>query len=128
MNISREGRKGRKGKETRSCNSPFPVIPINIMKTSTECFFIVLCIFIAFLPLDKKRARACWAKAVLLIIATIGIAHAAIEIALNSGWLIANCQLSGWLSLARGLLIGFILSLVFSRQMLGTKQAKAEKT
>jgi hypothetical protein len=85
-----------------------------------------LCFF-GFVPFDKKRIRAGWAKAAFVIIAVIGIARGVVSLAWDLGWFalgsVSSSRLDAFLyHFVDGLLLGFILSLILSGQLSGTKR------
>jgi len=102
----------------------FDVMNINIV---IDCIFIGGFLFYAFVPFDKKRIRARWAKAVFLVSAVIGIAKGVVGLAWDMGWFAlgteASRRLDAWLYMAGGLLLGFIFSLIFSGQLVGMKKS-----
>jgi hypothetical protein len=93
-----------------------------------DCVLIVGFAFFGFYPCDRNRVRAPWAKIVFLICGIIGVARGAIALAWDLGWFslgrAAGYKLDGLLNhFIDGLLLGFILSLILSRQLLGTKKS-----
>ncbi|HVU27939.1 MAG TPA: hypothetical protein VHG71_09415 [Verrucomicrobiae bacterium] len=85
---------------------------------------------LACAPLDQKRIRARWANSIFVICAIIGIAKGAVGLAWNMGlFMLGNentRRLDGYLSMAGGLLLGFLFSLILSGQLMGTKRTNNE--
>ena len=79
----------------------------------------------ALIPLDRKRIRARWAKFVLVLIGVLGVSKGMGHLTLHKGWLHLSSQgvhmVTTVLTHLGGLSLGFILSLIFSGQLLGTK-------
>ena len=95
-----------------------------------DCIFIAGFTYYGFVPFDKKRMRAGWAKLVFLISAFIGVAKGAIGLAWDMGWFAldvkANWLLNSLLYGDSGLLLGLILALILSGQLSGTKRVVQE--
>jgi hypothetical protein len=92
-----------------------------------DCIFIVGCAILGFAPFDKKRIRAGWAKLTFGIIAVIGFAKGVVCLAWDLHWFAlgsaASSRLDAFLyHFVDGLLLGFILSLILSGQLSGTKR------
>jgi hypothetical protein len=91
-----------------------------------DCSLIAgFCCF-ACAAFDIRRFRALWAKSVFIISATVGIANGVVELAWDSRWFVLGPddgrQLTIWLSVINGLLLGLIFSLILSGQLRGIKQ------
>jgi len=50
-----------------------------------DCIIIIGCAALGFVPFDKKRVRAGWAKLTYGFIAVLGIAHGAVRLAWDFG-------------------------------------------
>jgi len=92
-----------------------------------NCVIIAGCAFLGFVPFfDKKRIRADWAKLVFGIIAVIGIAKGVVRIAWDLHCFTlggeASHRLNGSLQMAGGVILGFLLALILSGQLSGTKR------
>ena len=98
---------------------------MNILIILDSIQIVGFAIFI-FPLFDKKRIRAPWAKLVFLLASIIGIAKAFAQLAMNFGLFTvsheANQLVSDYISMASGVLLGFIFALVFSGQLNGKKQ------
>ena len=92
----------------------------------TDCIILAGCAIFGFVPFDKKRVRADWAKMAFGIIAVIGIARELIELAWDFGWFTlgseAGRRLDDYLYMVSGVILGFLFSLVLSGQLSGTKR------
>jgi hypothetical protein len=81
---------------------------------------------IGYHSFDKKRIFAEWSKACMRILALIAIIMGVIEIAWNLSWFTlgddAAHQLDGWRSFSRGLLLGLLVALSLSGQLIGMKK------
>jgi len=90
------------------------------------CIKIVGCAILAFAPLDKKHIRANWAKLIFVLIGIIGV----ISNVFGLMWELdcftldknASYRFGMLLHLSSGLILGFLLSLIFSGQLTGKKQ------
>jgi hypothetical protein len=75
---------------------------------------------------DKTRIFENWGKVSLRLLAIIAIVMGAVEIAWDLSWFTIGDEgtrrLDGWFSFSRGLLIGLIIALSLSRQLIGTKK------
>jgi hypothetical protein len=96
-----------------------------------DCIFIVGFATYAFIPFDKKRLRARWAKVVFIVSAVIGIARGMVGLAWDLNWFVLGSEASRWLDsylyMVGGLLLGFIFSLIFSGQLVGAKRVGDSK-
>jgi len=88
----------------------------------TYCILIAGCVYLAFIPFDKKRVRARWAKSVFAICAVAGITIGMFGLASVMGWFMAGRLLQSYLDMVGGLFLGFIFSLIFSGQLSGIKR------
>jgi hypothetical protein len=90
-----------------------------------DCAFIVGFALLALNALDRKRIRAPWAKLLFMICAVVGIAKGGIGLAWDLGWFTlateASRRLDGYSYLVGGLLLGFLISLIVSGELLGHK-------
>jgi hypothetical protein len=84
------------------------------------------CLLLGIHPFDRKRVFARWAKAIFWIVAGVGICVGSFSLAWDSGRFVFSeyetQRIDGFLSFARGLMLGGILSLVSSGQLTGTKK------
>jgi len=83
-------------------------------------------IVFALLPLDPSRARAVWAKTVFLTVGIVGVLVTGTELLLALHWIVPSRDAArtihqGKVSLC-GFMVGLILALILSRQLLGTKR------
>jgi hypothetical protein len=82
-------------------------------------------IYLAFIPFDKKRVRAPWAKSAFVICAVVGIIREAVGLALHLGFLGPDDRVSGVMEmfrhLASGVCLGILFSLILSGQLNGKK-------
>ncbi len=92
-----------------------------------DWIFIVGFAFFIGIPFDKKRIRASWAKLVFVAGGIIGVADGAVRLTLDMRWFVlasdASYGVHRVLNFTEGMLLGFISSLIFSRQLHGTKAA-----
>jgi hypothetical protein len=91
-----------------------------------DCIIIACCAILGFVPFDKKRIRAGWAKSAFGIIAVIGIAKGGVRLAWDLGWFTlggkASHRLDSGLYMVGGVILGFLFSLIFSGQLSGKKR------
>jgi hypothetical protein len=91
-----------------------------------NCIIIACCAILGFVPFDKKRTRAGWAKLAFGIIAIIGIAKGVVRLAWDLGWFTlsgeASRRLDGGLYMVSGVILGFLFSLILSGQLTGKKR------
>jgi hypothetical protein len=94
--------------------------------TITAIIIMAGCALLGYHSFDKKRIFAEWGKACMRILALVAIIMGAVEIAWDLSWFTlgdeANRRLDGWFSFSRGLLIGLLLALSLSRQLIGIKK------
>jgi hypothetical protein len=85
-----------------------------------DCIIITGCATLGFVPFDKKRVRAGWAKLTYGIIAVLGIAHGAVRLAWDFGWFtlgtVGSYRLDATLYQVNGVILGFLFSLILSGQ------------
>jgi len=97
-----------------------------------NCVIMAGSALLAFVPFDKTRVRTLWAKWIFGILALLGIVKGGVEVAWNLGWFVlsddSGRRLHSCLSFASGLVVGFLFSLIFSGQLIGSKRASAEAT
>jgi hypothetical protein len=83
------------------------------------------CAILAFAPLDKRRIRAKWAKSLFVLIGVIGVISNVCGLMWERGQFTlgksASYRFDMLLHLSSGLIIGFLLSLVFSGELAGKK-------
>ena len=76
---------------------------------------------------DQRRSRARWAKGLLVGTGLIGFALGLVSLLINQHWAFVGdpaCNLvSDVLNKVDGLLVGFIVALMISGQLFGTKPA-----
>jgi hypothetical protein len=91
-----------------------------------NCIIIAGCAILGFVPFDKKRIRAAWAKLAFGIIAVVGIVSGSMRLAWDSGWFTlgteASRRLDNYLYMVSGVVLGFLFSLILSGQLTGTKR------
>ena len=79
---------------------------------------------------DKSRTRERWAKLAFAVCGVIGILCGVVVMAwLNGRFALGKndaIQLERYLSFGRGLVIGLLLSLIFSGQLMGAKRTNQE--
>ena len=81
---------------------------------------------LAFALFDKRRVRARWANFTFGISSLIGITRGIASLARGLDWLALSRQAAAGFDvlyeMAGGLLLGFLLSLIFSGELAGKKQ------
>jgi hypothetical protein len=91
-----------------------------------DCVFIAGCLILVFVPLDKKRIRVRWANYIFVATGLIGITVHVLQLMLEMHWLVLanHADYRVWLQIRffNGLLLGFLLTLTFSGQLLGIKR------
>jgi hypothetical protein len=87
-----------------------------------DCIIIAGCLFLLFIPLEKKRVRARWANYLLIATGLIGIAVHLVQFMLDMQWLLLGKNADLILRFVDGILVGFLLALLFSGQLSGTKR------
>lgn len=91
-----------------------------------DLVLVVACALFACIPLDRKRTRACWANWVFVVVGTIGVAMSLLRISMDLQWIAlgadAAYRVHGGLHFIRGLLLGLVVSLILSRELLGAKK------
>jgi hypothetical protein len=96
------------------------------MSIVIDCIIIAGCAYLAFIPFDKKRIRARWAKLAFAICAVSGIARGVIGLAWDSNWIRlgndAGRLFDDYLYMGSGVILGFIFSLILSGQLRGSKR------
>jgi len=92
-----------------------------------DLVFIIGFAYFVFVPFGAKRLRAPWAKVVFIVCGLVGTIKGPVGLGLDMNWLVvsnsAGSVLDKALTQIGGLLLGFMLSLIFSGQLLGTKAA-----
>jgi hypothetical protein len=85
----------------------------------------VACVFCIFVPLSRKRQRARWAKLLFVAVGVLGLGYIAASVGSERGWFVlTHSAVEPFLRLlqfTRGLLIGLLLALLFSGEVLGKK-------
>ena len=91
-----------------------------------DCIIIAGCAILGFVPFDKKRIRAGWAKLAFGIISVIGIAHGVVRLAWDLGWFTLGSTASHRLDATQyqvgGVILGFLFSSILSGQLTGKKR------
>lgn len=91
-----------------------------------DCIIIIGCALLGFVPFDKKRCRADWAKTVFLLISVIGIVKGSVILAWDLGWFSIGSRggqiLWNYNSMTGGVLIGLLLALIVSGELTGRKR------
>jgi hypothetical protein len=101
----------------------------DIMHTITiiDCILIVGFGCLVFIPFDKKRVRARWAKSVFVICAILGIAKGVVGLVWDTEWFVLGNEAGRRHFYLSGLLLGFLFSLILSGQLKGT-EVEAKKS
>jgi hypothetical protein len=90
-----------------------------------DCIIIAGCAILGFVPFDKKRTRANWAKLAFGTIAAIGIAHGIVRLAWDLNWFTVGAEagrkLDDYLYMSSGVILGFLFSLILSGELTGKK-------
>lgn len=86
---------------------------------------IVVCAILAFIPLDKSRTRARWAKTLFLCVAAVGIFMGICEILIHTH-VIRSEPLHRSMHSLRGFCIGLLVALVVSGQLKGSKKTSGQ--
>lgn len=96
------------------------------LRLLAEAVLIAGFIFCMFVPFARKRLRARWAKLLFCGIGVVGLVYTFAEITLDKGWFALTQShtefLRHQLHFVRGLLLGALLSLLFSGQARGIKR------
>jgi hypothetical protein len=91
-----------------------------------SCIIIVSGVLWGWMPFDKKRVRAGWAKRAMGITAVLWIAVGAVRLAGNLDCLPlgpeAFDRVNRYVCIAQGVVMGVVLALVLAGQFFGTKQ------
>ncbi len=91
-----------------------------------DCIIIAGCAILGFVPFDRKRIRAGWAKIAFGILSVIGILHGVVRLAWDLGWFTlggdAGRRLDEYLYMVSGVVLGFLFSLILSGQASGKKR------
>jgi ABC-type enterobactin transport system permease subunit len=92
----------------------------------TAAVIMTGCALLGYHSFDKTRIFENWGKFSLRILAIIAIIVGAVEIARDLSLFTlgdeATHRIDGWFSFSRGLLIGLLIPLSLSRQLIGTKK------
>jgi hypothetical protein len=92
----------------------------------------ICCVILIFVPFDRKRVRARWAKLVFFICGIVGTGRGVFCLAWDLGWFSLGREINHRLDVllyhfVDGLILGFLLSLIFSGQLTGIKRASDTK-
>jgi hypothetical protein len=95
-----------------------------------DCIGLAGFIWYTLLPfIDRKRVRAHWASFSILFSGLLGDAMATFSLLRHAGVFIVSSEMSHaityYCSFVRGLILGIILTLFVSGQMLGTKREES---
>ncbi|HEY3914884.1 MAG TPA: hypothetical protein VGN61_10400 [Verrucomicrobiae bacterium] len=99
---------------------------IDWIQVSIDAVIIAGCLFLAFAPLDRRRVRAGWATRMFVIGGIIGIVGHVLGLFLGVHWVTfgrgANSGVWVILEYADGFLLGWLVALIMSGQLLGAKR------
>src|SRR5438094_10547483 len=88
--------------------------------------------FFACIPMRRSHIRSRWATWVFLGVGTAGMAMSAVKLAIDMHWLAlsrnTSYQVHSCFQFIRGMLLGFILSLIVSGQLLGARRDRPESS
>ena len=91
-----------------------------------DCALIVLFVVFGLFPFDKTRLRAPWARSLFLLVATIGVSwelfHLAMHLRVFAPGIDSSRPILVVSSGIGGLLLGFVVALIISGQLLGKRQ------
>jgi hypothetical protein len=91
-----------------------------------DCIIVGCSALFGWHAFDKTRVFAQWAKTVFIIFAIIGVTTGLCGMARDIGWFAlseeCNRVLGNSLALGRGSLLGLLVALILSRQLIGTKR------
>lgn len=96
-----------------------------------DCITSVASFFLILIATDRERLRAPWAKSVLVACGILGTAMGIVGLILDMRWLVLApyplYRVQLWYHSAGGLVLGFLLSVIFSGQLIGTKRPAPAK-
>ena len=98
---------------------------VDLIGVVFDCIIIAGCVFVVFVPLNKKRIRESWANCLLVATGLIGIANHVVQLALQIHWLLLGKDadfINTELRFVDGILVGFLFALFFFGQLSGTKR------
>jgi hypothetical protein len=98
---------------------------VDLVGVIFDCIIIARCVFVLFIPLNKKRIRESWASCLLVATGFIGIVNHFVQLALHIHWRLLGKNadfISTELRFVGGILVGFLFALFFSGQLNGTKR------
>ncbi|MGA2029732.1 MAG: hypothetical protein ABSG87_06645 [Verrucomicrobiota bacterium] len=99
---------------------------IDIIGVILDCVIFAGSACIICFPLDKKRIRARWANFLFVATGLIGILVHVVWLAYDMRWIMldgnAGSAIRMELHFVNGILVGFLLALIFSGQLRGIKR------
>ena len=98
---------------------------VDLVGVVFACIIITGCVFVVFVPLNKKRIRESWANCLLVATGLIGIANHVVQLALQIHWLLLGKDadlIKTELRFVDGILVGFLFALFFSGRLSGNKR------